>query len=114
MPTRSKCAGFERISRCATFVQAVAPDEGALLQALPPNMRSKVRRALKRRFSTRRQTTDFRAFVELHAANYRRLGTPSFPLRHYAALLKNFGERVDIREVLLDGRVVAASINFFS
>jgi FemAB-related protein (PEP-CTERM system-associated) len=108
-----QCAGFERISRYATFVQALPPDEGALLQALPANMRSKVRRALKRGFSTRRQTTDFRAFAELHAANYRRLGTPSFPLRHYAALLKNFGESVDIREVLLDDRVVAASMNFF-
>ena len=108
-----QCAGFERISRYATFVQAVMPDEEASLRALPANMRSKVRRALKRGFSTRRQTGDFRAFAGLHAANYRRLGTPSFPLRHYAALLKNFGDCVDIREVLLEDRVVAASMNFF-
>jgi FemAB-related protein (PEP-CTERM system-associated) len=108
-----QCAGFERISRYATFVQAVAPDEGTMLQALPANMRSKVRRALKRGFSTRRQTTDFRAFAELHIANYRRLGTPSFPLQYYATLMKNFGQSIDIREVLLENRVVAASMNFF-
>ena len=107
-----QCAGFERITRYATFEQEVGPDEEGLLKSLPANMRSKVRRALKNGFSTRRQTTDFSAFAELHAGNYRRLGTPSFPLRHYAALLKNFGESVEIREVLLEDKVVAASMNF--
>jgi FemAB-related protein (PEP-CTERM system-associated) len=107
-----QCAGFARISRYATFLQPVGPDEQALLEALPSNMRSKVRRAIKRGFSTRHQRSDPRAFAGLHSANYRRLGTPCFPMRHYISLLKNFGDMIDISEVLLAGKVVAASMNF--
>jgi FemAB-related protein (PEP-CTERM system-associated) len=107
-----QCVGSPNVSRYVTFSQPVNGDEEALLQGLPTNMRSKVRRAIKRPFSARRQKSDFRSFAALHAANYRRLGTPSFPLRHYSTLLKHFGDRIDVCEILLNGDVVAGSMNF--
>ena len=45
--------------------------------------------------------------------NMRRLGTPSFPRRHFENLCSEFGDDIDIREFILDGRVVAASLNLF-
>jgi lipid II:glycine glycyltransferase (peptidoglycan interpeptide bridge formation enzyme) len=42
----------------------------------------------------------------------RRLGTPSFPKRHFTAIMKHFNGMVDVREVLLHDNVVAASLNF--
>ncbi len=108
-----QCVGFAGVSRYVTFTQPVGPGEESLLEALPKKTRNMVRKALKNPFVTRRGPDSFQAFESLYARNLRRLGTPSFPRRHFAALLENFGERIDIREVLLDGQVVAASMNFF-
>src|SRR5262249_26080504 len=43
----------------------------------------------------------------------KRLGTPSFPRRHFAALLTHFAGSIDIRETLMDGRVIAAVMTFY-
>jgi FemAB-related protein (PEP-CTERM system-associated) len=107
-----QCAGFDRITRYVTFVMPAASDDNALLRSLPTNMRSNVRRSLKHPFSAR-QTRELDAFIGLHAGNYRRLGTPCFARKHYAALVKNFGDELDIQEVILEDKVVAASMNLY-
>jgi FemAB-related protein (PEP-CTERM system-associated) len=107
-----QCAGFERISRYVTFTQQTAiSDEEQLLAALPKKTRNMVRKSLKFAYSTR-FTNDVGAFYDLMARNYRRLGTPIFPRSYFASLLENFGSQVDLCEILLDGKVAAASINF--
>jgi len=52
-------------------------------------------------------------FERLHAETLRRLGTPCFPKEHFRAIMANFKDKVDIREVSLDGQVMAVSMNFF-
>lgn len=43
---------------------------------------------------------------------YRRHGTPVFPKHFFTTIAEKFGREVDVREVLLDGKVIAASLNF--
>ncbi len=107
-----QCAGFHRIERYVSFTQEtnITADE-QLLEALPKKTRNMVRKSLKHAYSSR-ITNDLSVFYDLITRNYRRLGTPIFPRSYFAALLRNFGPQADLREVLLDGKVAAASINF--
>ena len=72
-----------------------------------------MRKALKTGFSIRAQHSDHHAFGDLHSRTLRRLWTPNFPLRLFRALLEKITGAIDIREVVLENRVVAASMNFF-
>lgn len=108
-----QCVGTPNVSRYVTFSQSVARDEDALLASLPKKTRNMVRKALKNPFTTRRQSVDSSAFEALYSKNMRRLGTPSFPSRHFANLRASFGKSVDIAEVLLEDKVVAVSMNFY-
>ena len=106
--------GTPNVNRYVTFTREVTPDEEAILGALPFKKRNKIRKGLKNNFSMRVQQSDYRAFEDLHSRNLRRLGTPNFPPRLFGDLLKNFGGQADIREVLLDEKiVVAACMNFY-
>jgi len=108
-----QCLGFDRIDRYVTFTQDLGPaDAEALLDALPKKARNMARKALKYGYTTRRAGPRLEEFYRLLAASYRRLGTPVFPPRFFAAILEHFGERVDVREVVLEEKVVAASLNF--
>ena len=107
-----QCAGFHRINRYVTFTQqTIITDGDALLDALPKKTRNMVRKSLKHAYSSR-ISQDITTFYELMVRNYRRLGTPIFPRRYFATLMRNFGKLADMREILLDGKVAAASINF--
>lgn len=102
------------VTRYVTFTREVTPDEDAILGELTfKKRRNTVRKALKNNFSIRIQHTDFRAFEDLHSRTLRRLGTPNFPPRLFRTLLENFKGSIDIREVVLEDKVVAASMNFF-
>lgn len=104
--------GFASVTRYVTFTQQIGRDEAAILEAIPRKTRYMVRKSLKHPFSTR-ITRDPAAFERLYSQNLRRLGTPSFPRRHFSTLLAHFQEKADIREVVLDGRVVAAVMTFY-
>jgi FemAB-related protein (PEP-CTERM system-associated) len=104
--------GFQPLDRYVTFRQQIGPDEEAMLEAIPRKTRYMVRKALKHPF-TMRSTRDVRSFEDLYARNLRRLGTPCFPYRHFTTLLENFGAAADVREVLLDGKVVSAVLSFY-
>jgi FemAB-related protein (PEP-CTERM system-associated) len=108
-----QCVGSSNVSRYVTFSQSVGPDEDALLAALPKKTRNMVRKSLKHPFQTRRQCSNSSAFEALYSKNMRRLGTPSFPNRHFENLRASFGNAVDISEVVLDDKVVAVSMNFY-
>ncbi len=108
-----QCLSESNVSRYVTFTKAVPPDEQTMLSELPKKTRNMVKKALKSPFATRRQTSDYRAFGDLFARILRRHGTPEFPSNHIPTLLRNFAGMIDIREVLLEDKVVAASLNFF-
>jgi len=107
-----QCAGFARLDRYVTFTLPLQPvTEDELLARIPKKTRNMVRKAKRFPYEVRR-TRSLDGFYELLALNYRRLGTPVFPRAWFEALCENYGEQVDVREVILEGRVVAASLNF--
>ena len=108
-----QCVGESNVSRYVTFSREADPDEEALLSSLPKKTRNIVRKALKQPFSTRYGVSDPANLDRVHSRNMRRLGTPCFPRRYFTRLLANFGEMADIREVWLERKVVAVSLNFY-
>lgn len=107
----SQCAGWARVDRYVTFVTPVGPDEHAILGALPRETRRMTRRAIEQNYGVR-QTRDLTAFEGLYLENLRKLGTPAFPRRYFAGLMRHFPE-AEIQEVSLDGKVVAAVLSFY-
>jgi FemAB-related protein (PEP-CTERM system-associated) len=105
--------GEPNIFRYVTFTQAVRPGEAELMDSLPKKTRNLVRKALKTPFSIRYGVRDTSRLYDLMARNMRRLGTPMFPRRYFDRLLANFGEMADVREVWLDGKAAAASMNIY-
>jgi FemAB-related protein (PEP-CTERM system-associated) len=108
-----QCLGSSNVSRYVTFTRPVTGDEEELLGSVHKKTRNMVRKALRSSFTSRCQTSDYRAFENLLSRNLRRLGTPNFPPKLFPALLQHFAGSIDIREVLLGQNVVAASMNFF-
>jgi FemAB-related protein (PEP-CTERM system-associated) len=106
------CVGEPNISRYVTFTQAIRPSEEAILEAIPRKTRYMVRKALKHDYSCR-VTEDLTHFEALYSENLRRLGTPSFPHRYFASLLRNFKGSIDVREYWLHDRPVAAVLSFY-
>jgi len=107
-----QCSGLDRVTRYVTFTQQIGTDAGAILEAIPRKTRYMVRKAMKHPYEVR-TTTALSAFLELYSTNLRRLGTPAFPERHFSNLLAAFGNSADIREIVLNGKVVAAVLSFY-
>ena len=95
------------------FGQPLFPDAEATLESIPKKTRNLVRKALKQPFRMEYGVRQLKHFEHLYAANMRRLGTPCFPSKYFANLVKNFGDLVDVREVWLENKPMAASLNFF-
>lgn len=108
-----QCVGPANVFRYVTFTARPEPNEDLLLDALPKKTRNLVRKALKTAFSIRYGIRDAAPLDKLHSQNMRRLGTPCFPRRYFERLLANFGEMADIREVWLQDKLAAVSLNFF-
>ncbi len=106
-----QCVGLPKTSRHVTFTHPVGQGPEAIMNAAAPSVRNKIRKALRHPYASR-QTSDITAFEELYAKNLRRLGTPVLPRSHFSVLMRNFHEIASIREVTLEGKVVAASFNF--
>jgi FemAB-related protein (PEP-CTERM system-associated) len=105
-------AGFSPVDRYVDFIQYVQPgDQELLLAALPRKVRNLIRKSLKSPFCARRAPA-LSGFLSVMAENYRRLGTPIFPDRWFESLVRHFGEVADVREVLLNGQIATASMNF--
>jgi FemAB-related protein (PEP-CTERM system-associated) len=107
-----QCLGFSRVDRYVTFLQELGADEKAILDAIPRKTRAAVRKSFRYELSTEIASKP-EAFVDLYLASLHRLGTPSFPERHFKTLLRNFGSMADVREVRREGKAVAAVLTFF-
>jgi len=99
-----QCLGFCSVVRHVTFTGPIGPNEEAVLTSIPRKTRRIVRKSLEQPFTVRVQTEDFGAFEHLYSSNLRRLGTPAFPPRYFAALLRNFKGSIDIREICSKAR----------
>jgi FemAB-related protein (PEP-CTERM system-associated) len=109
---REQCATTPNVDRYVSFTQPLVRDENALLDSLPKKTRNMVRKSLKQKFEMRYRSQNLKNFESLYAKSMRRLGTPCFPFRYFANLVRNFGDMIDIRECWLDGKPMAASLNF--
>jgi FemAB-related protein (PEP-CTERM system-associated) len=107
-----QCVGTPNVSRYVTFRQTIGNDEEALLDAIPRKTRYMVRKSLKQAFRMQ-VTSNLANFESVYFDNLRRLGTPSFPHRYFVALMERFQGMIDVREVTLEGKVVAAVLSFF-
>ncbi len=107
----NQSGGFAPVTRYVSFRQGIDKSEEELLAGIPRKTRRMVRKALQHNYATRR-VRSLESFFDLYSANLRRLGTPCFPRRHFENLLEEFGEMIDVREISLDGRVVAAVLTF--
>jgi len=108
-----QCVGAPNVSRYVTFSKELYGDEAALLASLPGKTRNKARKALKEGFTAHHRVPELNAFFSLYSKVMRRHGTPVFPRKFFECLLNNFGEMADIREVRLDGKAMAAGLNFY-
>jgi FemAB-related protein (PEP-CTERM system-associated) len=108
-----QCGGISNVSRYVTFTQELAPDEAKLLESLPKKTRNLVRKSLRQPFRMEYNVRDVGRLDAVHSRNMRRLGTPNFPRKYFASVLANFGETADVREVWLDDKVMAVSLNFY-
>ncbi len=108
-----QCVGESNIARYVTFGLEVQANEDVLMENLPKKTRNLVRKALKSPFEAKYGVRNPHHLYNLLIRNMRRLGTPCFPRRYFERLLANFGEMVDIREVWLHDRVMAAGLNFY-
>jgi FemAB-related protein (PEP-CTERM system-associated) len=104
--------GWAPVDRYVTFTQKLQPQDGeALIAAVPKKTRNLIRKALKSSFSSR-PASSLDHFRRLMLASYRRLGTPAFPSRHFENLVRELGPHADMREILLEDKVIAATMNF--
>jgi FemAB-related protein (PEP-CTERM system-associated) len=108
-----QCVIGPNVSRYVSFSQALVPNEEELLESLPKKTRNMARKALKQPFEMHRGIRDVKALDRIHSRNMRRLGTPNFPRRYFERFLANFGEMADVREVRLNGQVMAVSLNIY-
>lgn len=102
-----QCLGYAPLPRYVTFTQHLAASEEEILEAIPRKTRRMVRKSLEHPYQVR-VTRETEEFERLYLTNLRKLGTPAFPRRHFANLLKFLGQDADVTEVALEGRVVAA------
>ena len=109
---REQCVNEPNVDRYVTFSQEIVEGEEKLLECIPKKTRNLVRKSLKQPFEMLYSVSDLRNFEDLYARNMRRLGTPCFPSHYFQALVRNFGNLVDVREVRLNGQPMAASMNF--
>jgi FemAB-related protein (PEP-CTERM system-associated) len=107
-----QCAGFAETPRYVTFTQEIGPDEEKVLLSIPRKTRAAVRKALGFGLESR-TTLDPKTFENLYSQNLRKLGTPSFPAAHFENLLKHFKGSIDIREILHQGKVIAAVMSLY-
>jgi len=110
---RDQIASEPNVDRYTTFRKPLTEDAETLMESLPKKTRNMVRKVLKTPFTMRIGGVEINDFERIHSATMRRLGTPCFPKQYFAAILRHFGDMADIREVIYQDRVVAASLNFF-
>lgn len=97
------------------FERALAGDDEAELLAIPRKARAEVRKGLGfgHRVTVGRGRGDLAAHYACYSASVRNLGTPVFPKRLFAAMLKAFPDSSDILTVWQGDRPLASVLSFY-
>lgn len=97
-----------------SFDHPIADNEEQLMSSFPRDVRRMIRLGEKSGFSSslgRAELLD--EFYDLYAASVRRLGTPVFPKKLFAAFLREFPTASDILLIRDGQRAIAAVLNFY-
>ncbi|HTJ96463.1 MAG TPA: FemAB family XrtA/PEP-CTERM system-associated protein [Rhodocyclaceae bacterium] len=96
-----------------TFRREIFAEEDANLQAIPRKQRAMVRKGIKNELRGEIDSTVDRFFA-LYADNVHRHGTPAFPKRYFAALLREFGKDAEVLTVVsAQGKPVSSVLSFY-
>lgn len=96
----------------STFLSAIAEDEKSILQSIKKKQRANVRQSLKNDLVAT-ETNDVSEVHSIYSESVRNLGTPVFPKSYFAALKKEFGDRVELLTVKKDEVAVSAVLSFY-
>ncbi len=93
------------------FKSALSAETAYDFSAIPGKRRAMVRKA--QRSGLRSEIDDdITRFYRAYSDSVRRLGTPVYPKRYFAALKAAFGPDCDITAIQKDGRTIAAAMSF--
>ncbi len=97
------------------FERALAADDEAELLAIPRKARAEVRKGLKNGLTVRvgREANDLAAHYAVYSESVRNLGTPVFPKRLFAEMLRAFPDTSDILTVFKDNAPIASVLSFY-
>lgn len=96
-----------------TFRREIFADEEANMLAIPRKQRAMVRKGIKNELKSEIDATVDRFFA-LYADNVHRHGTPAFPKKYFAALLKEFGADAEVLTVSgADGKPLSSVLSFY-
>ncbi|UZK66495.1 FemAB family XrtA/PEP-CTERM system-associated protein [Sphingomonas sp. M1-B02] len=97
------------------FSRPLASDDEAELAAIPRKQRAEVRKALGQDLtvSIGSGAEDAAAHYAVYAESVRNLGTPVFPRRLFAEVLREFGQSADILTVRSGGAAVASVLSLY-
>lgn len=96
----------------ATFRRAISLDDDANLKAIPRKQRAVVRKAIAGPLRSE-VDADTGRFFRIYSESVRNLGTPVFPKRYFASVLRAFPGECDVIVVLDGDRPQAAVMNFY-
>ncbi len=96
----------------ASFSRPLSIDEKQNLKAIPRTQRAVVRKTLESGLKSE-VNGDISDMFRVYAESVRNLGTPVFPKRYFAALLKTFGKDCDTVTITDNGVPVSAVLNFY-
>ena len=97
------------------FERDLADDDEAELLAIPRKARAEVRKGMKFELPVKIGTgpADLAAHYAVYSESVRNLGTPVFPKKLFAQMLKAFPESSDILTVYKDGSPIASVLSFY-
>jgi FemAB-related protein (PEP-CTERM system-associated) len=99
----------------ANFARPLTKDDEAELLAIPRKQRAEVRKGLDKGLviETGNSSRDLDWHYLVYSQSVRNLGTPVFPKRLMAEVLKGFGDDADILTVLAGGKPVASVLSLY-
>jgi FemAB-related protein (PEP-CTERM system-associated) len=117
---RDSCEGGEadaellRKDLYYTFEHPITTDEEALMKTFPRDLRTMIRKGVKNSLTSEVGREELLAeFYEVYATSVHHLGTPVFPQRLFAEMLREFPDSSDILLVRQGGRVAGGVLSFY-
>ena len=110
--SETRCPDWPRQDLYVTFRKEILPDVEANMLAIPRKQRAMVRKGIKNGLASEIDASADRFFA-LYADNVHRHGTPPFPRRYFARLMKVFADACEVLTVVDARRQPVSSVLSF-